>query len=404
MKLLTPKYNMDPLLDSIVSGLIAIVHDELEENILILKSSKEVILTVKLNKGFKMVFIPPHGKIKTPLLCSVFYDNDEAPLVISTPLFNTENTKKIIKLLEFKCIALHCFDENKREFIGVDCDINFVNFNIDELKKLNLPERDDSLLLFSIYDIDTKYILQEENYIDITIKDNGYLSDLTIIDATLTSHNYHGAIGKSELNHGVGVSKLQIEEPGEYQERDIALFLSKIFQQNHIYLNPMNDKPIKSDREEICDVLLITKKNILIIQAKDSPNIERILRQKLERKISNANSNIKKAISQMNGAIKELQKNNTLCIYVNDEKHDIDITDKKIYGIILIKEYFPENHTASKDALLNISEKKNIQSILMDMYELNIFTSNLNEDNFFELIEFIFEKRKNDASFQVRMI
>ena len=106
----------------------------------------------------------------------------------------------------------------------------------------------------------------DDEAITVRLVKNPYGESLAFQDVRFPLHQHHGAKGFS-------TSLLEREEPGSFQEEDIIKCLSMCFPQDHIYHSPLRT----TDKEEICDVMVINDDRVLIIQAKDSPNIERIV-------------------------------------------------------------------------------------------------------------------------------
>jgi len=68
------------------------------------------------------------------------------------------------------------------------------------------------------------------------------------------------------------------------QEHDIVFLLQRIFWPDQIYLGPRRT----TDQEEIADVVVITDRHVLLIQAKSSPNTEQVLHNTIIRKKATA--------------------------------------------------------------------------------------------------------------------
>ena len=119
--------------------------------------------------------------------------------------------------------------------------------------------------------------------------------DLFVQDMRPQNHSYQGSTPFSSTT-------LVREEPGAFQERDIALLLQRIFAPDEIYLNP---KRI-TDGEEIADLIVASPTHVIFVQAKDSPNTEKVLQNTLDRKRATALKSLRKAVGQMRGAFRYL--------------------------------------------------------------------------------------------------
>ena len=75
--------------------------------------------------------------------------------------------------------------------------------------------------------------------------------------------------------------------------------------------------------KEFVDIMAVTPNNLLLIQAKDSPNTEETLRRPIERKISTIVRHLKKATSQLRGSISYVESNDPFKIKYGDTTHAI---------------------------------------------------------------------------------
>lgn len=100
------------------------------------------------------------------------------------------------------------------------------------------------------------------------------------------------------------------------------------------HVNPeFNDGP---KRREFCDVLVVGKNEVFIIQSKVMAMLERNPEQTTERRVKNVHSNFQKAVSQLCGSVRRLRQGQT--IYSNKGTEiPIDENAKKlIHGIVLL--------------------------------------------------------------------
>lgn len=393
--MLTAEYNMEPLLNSYSLGLAAIFDEVNERVMLIVKAPKEYILTAKVNGGFDIFIVPPDNeKIHITTLCSAFLDAPDSPLVIITPMFNTILSIEILRLLKSDKFSVHFFDINNREMLGYECSHEYSKQGKNALEHMTLIEHDFSLFEFTVNDISYENVLRDEknDFISIKFGKPTMPDDFVRIDATFLDNNYHGALHNEFGLGGVGLSKLIIEEPGAYQERDIALCLERVFRGDEIYLNPHNDK--EKNREEIADLMVVHGNNVLLIQAKDSPNTQNIISNKLERKISTSRKHFDKALAQMQGAVKYFNNGGALGFYIGDKRYSLDMTGKKIVGVILLKEMFVENYEGFSSQTLMLSKTMDTTCIFLEYTDLHQMTFNTIEQPaaFFDLIDKIFKE------------
>ena len=100
------------------------------------------------------------------------------------------------------------------------------------------------------------------------------------------------------------------------------------------HLNPQFDDGSK--RREFCDVLVVGKNELLIIQSKVMAMLERKPGQTTDRRVANVYSNFQKAVGQLNGSVRMLRQDKV--IYTKD---GVEITInlgaiKMIHGIVLL--------------------------------------------------------------------
>ncbi|MBE0542412.1 MAG: hypothetical protein IH623_13590 [Verrucomicrobia bacterium] len=100
------------------------------------------------------------------------------------------------------------------------------------------------------------------------------------------------------------------------------------------HLNPQFDDGPK--RREFCDVLVVGKEELLIIQSKVMAILERKPRQTTYRRVANVYSNFQKAVGQLNGSVRVLRQGKA--IYTRDGVEiSIDLgAIKMIHGIVLL--------------------------------------------------------------------
>jgi hypothetical protein len=89
-----------PLVSGVPVGLISFWVDKDTNPILVVKASKEFILTAKVHQNFKIYVVPIILKnICTIGLISAFFDDIDEPLIILSPIFN-DYASKTLDLLQ----------------------------------------------------------------------------------------------------------------------------------------------------------------------------------------------------------------------------------------------------------------------------------------------------------------
>ena len=144
-----------------------------------------------------------------------------------------------------------------------------------------------------------------------------------------------------------------------FSELNIVMCLQRVFESNHIYLNP-----VRTDNgKEFVDVLVATSSNILLIQAKNSPNTEDILYRSIERKILTVARHLRKATKQMRGSISYATTSNSICINCGSVRHTFNIDNLDITALIIVQELFSTEYGYYSQLAFNIF-KKNRRSLL----------------------------------------
>ncbi len=346
--------------------------------IFIVKAPKEYILAAKINAGLKIYLVPVRiDNQETFGLVTAFFDDEDEPLSIKTPLFADDFSITLFESLRNGRLNVHFFDELSRERLVYRAHVTIpdeTKQKIDEMTLLDfsLPSARAMLDGIETY-FGLRTSLDDAGAINVSLDESTYDKDLFIQDLRPEKHSYHGSRG---FSHTI----LEREEPGSYQEEDIIQCLLLVFSPEQIYLSP---KRIY-DKEEMCDILVITDSRLLIIQAKDSPNIERISRQKLSRKRSNVLGALNKAIEQVKGAVGYYRRNSgRLEFLIDGVQHTIDTKRLTIKTLIVVKELFNDQYKEYSKLLLEFSQDKAIPCIALDYPEFYQFCAHLQNENAF---------------------
>lgn len=88
--------------------------------LLVLKCTKEMILTAKLRRGFRFYLAPVNLEgLQTHGLITAFFDDHDEPLTLRTPLFDQEPLgHAFFGILASDQFDAHFFDEQNRELLG----------------------------------------------------------------------------------------------------------------------------------------------------------------------------------------------------------------------------------------------------------------------------------------------
>lgn len=344
----------------------------------IVKAPKEYILSAKINKNFKVYLLPVTVENQTTLgLVTAFFDDEDEPLVIRTPLFLDNFSKDLFRLLRNRWINVHFFDELSRELLVYRAGVvipDETQKKIDELILLDFSYSKASAIVEGIgraFSLRTS--VDDDQSIDILLSESVFGEEIFRQDIHPRRHSYHGSRGFSH-------TLLEREEPGGYQEEDIIQCLLLVFQPEQIYFSP---KRIY-DNEEVCDILVVTENNSLIIQAKDSPNIERISRQKLLRKRKNVLHSLKKATEQVKGALSYYRRiSGRLDFRIDEELYSLDTKSLEINTLIVVKELFYDDADEFTTLLLDVYKNKDAPCVAFSYIDFYLFCFHLNSEKAF---------------------
>lgn len=380
--------NLMPVINELPIGLLPIILPDDELPLLIIKAPKEYILTAKINQMFKMYLLPMTVRgISSHGLITAFFDDEDEPLVLKLPLIKDDLVIDLLGLLRVGKFKIHFFDELSRERLLYIANVIIPEETQEKIDKLVLADFSLPFVNEIIERIDLEFGLRtsydDEKAINIQLGESIYNDGIYIGDLRSSSHSYHGSSGHSH-------TLLEREEPGSYQEEDIIQCLLMVFKPDQIYWSPKR----VYDKEEMCDILVITDKNVLIIQAKDSPNIERINRQKLSRKRKHISSAIRKASGQVKGAINYYNYSpDHLEFLIDSQLHSIDINSLNLKTLIIVKELFDDQFSDYSSMVFDICLSKKAPSILLEYSDFYLFCkSTSTEIEFFETYDSIQSK------------
>lgn len=342
---------------------------------LIVKTSKEAILTAKVNKGFDIYVAPVQFKDSTSVaLVTAFYDDDDEPLTIRTPLLVDDDfTQGLLSVFSKNKFDIFFFDEHNRELLSYQASGN-MHLLLEKLETATLLSRDavHEVLKRAEEWFSIRTTQDDCDATSINLDEPLFRDDFIIMDLDLEKHSFHGSKSFS-------TTSLEREEPGHYQELDIILLLQRVFKNEQIYLNPIKE----SDGKEFVDILISGDEAVLLIQAKDSPNIERILRSTIKRKRSKSVAQLKEAATQLKGAVTFTKRNNILRFVDRNAIKEINIGDRQVIGIIIIKELFNDTFNEYDKIAFNFVDESKIPAFFFDYPELARMTFCCNSEDKF---------------------
>lgn len=373
------------LVHDIPIGLLPLWFHEEDIPKLIVKAPKEVILAAKMNQGFSIYVVPVCVQMQNTMgLVSAFFDDEDEPLIISTLMFDEPDIKTLRDILLCSRLDVHFFDENNRELLGYTATIECTVHTRSLIEKTELLPFDKSSAKLSF-----RYMTEwfgnrntedDMSAMDIKFDSALFTEDLFIQDLRSQNHSYHGS---EPFSH----SLLEREEPGPFQERDIVQLLHRVFLPEQIYLGPLR----VTDREEITDIMVVTKSNILFIQAKDSPNTERLARNTITRKKATTKKNLKKAVNQIKGALRYAASRIPMRLMSGNKEIEIILEGREMRSLVVVKELFNDEYLDYSDMILPMAKETQVPCIPLDYTELHMYTSNLSEeDDFFSAYDRVF--------------
>lgn len=196
-----------------------------------------------------------------------------------------------------------------------------------------------------------------KNFLDVDILIECKISDIVIVTNLILGANKKNEIILND-NEGVGF------------ESQVCAVLDSLFK-NNLYKNPFVEE--KKKKRELIDILAFYDLGIFLIEVKAMGVFSVNENISMERKVANLISQIKKAIKQVVGARKMLEKNSKII----DSKDNEILFDKSIFPhcLIIVSE------------LLHFGDWKKIEMlILKTMIEENLC---LNVMDFVELMKYV---------------
>lgn len=376
-------------------GLQVLRLQDSDRPVLIVKVPKEYILAAKINGGFRIYLTPARidGQVAWGLVTAFFDDADE-PLALRTPLLDEEWAAEVLDALRSDVVDVHFFDELARERLVYRASVKVPEATVQHIESIELLPFSIPRARALLDGIEAYFGLRtptdEAEAIEVSFEEALFGEDLFIQDARMDLHAYHGARGFSH-------TMLEREEPGQYQEEDIIQCLQMIFLPQQIYLGPRRTY----DGEELCDVLVVSDSRILVVQAKDSPNVEKISRQTLKRKRANVMSALRKAIEQVKGAVGYIRRNTgTLEFRINGELHTIALAGRRLKTLIVVKELFNDQFAEYSEPLRRLSTDKDVECVALDYPEFYSYCTHLgNEAGFFEAYDVVTDYAKQQGEY-----
>ena len=344
-------------------GLWPILRVGNSRKILIVKSSREAAQTARLRGEFRFYLVPVDtGSAATCGLVTAFFDDNDEPLAIRTPLVNEEVARDLVWLLSSGSFYVHFFDEHNRELLGFRAE------NPDAHRFRELSKR----IRFALPTLD-----QGRQILDV-LQSQFSARAPSDDDAAFTIH----------LRERLFPDSLEenVDNPGDLNERDIAIALRRPFRGAQVFLNP-----IRADNGlEFVDVLVSTTKTLLLIQAKDSPSTDSALTRTIVRRKATAAKQVRKATGQLKGSINHLRSSKSIEIITDGKHHSLSRSSRTVFGLVIVKELFDTERPIYSRLVLSVFNDTDIPCILLDHTEFHEFT-------FFQTTEKSFVRTLEDS-------
>ncbi len=339
--------------------------------ILIIKMSKEVILTARLNQQIKIYLIPDvRDESRSHGFITAFFDDHDEPMVLFTALYSGDAMlADLTDVLGQARFDLYFFDEHGREMMGICARTADVERFRATMGDARFPTLDMNEVASTYEAMRTWFGLRtaqdDARAFTVQFGETLYPDDLLLIDLRDEAYDFQGA------NEMPSMTSLEREEPGGFQERDIARLLRRAFSGDSIFLNPVRD----DSGTELTDVLCVTDDVLLLVQAKDSPNTEKSLRRSIDRKRSAIRGHIKKGAQQLRGALSYIQPRHEIVLLTRHGPRAVPVAGRAICGLVVVREMFDDE--ACSAPVVAVAEACGEPCVLLDYAALHVMTLHL---------------------------
>jgi hypothetical protein len=332
--------------------------------LLLLKLPQPLLLTARTNRGFKIYVVPldtPQGS--TIGLMSAFFDDEDEPLTIWSPLSVDISTFILLKALGSLTLKVRLFDDNNRELLGYNARIDVPLISKIRLEQANLLHlthdlahymHEQATLWFGV-----RGVKDDNDAISIVFESPLYEENLTYIDDRTDLFKFKGSNGFAEV-------RLEKSTPEDTQEIDIILLLQRLFSPEQIYHSPKKPK----DNKEIADILILTDLMCLLVQAKDSPNTERQLANDLGKKQDVAVKHLGKACRQLARSVAYMRTHRPLVMKMKYGQEIVEIGNRPVLCLAVVRELFHTEYQRYSPLLYELHRKTDLPCIGIDYSEL----------------------------------
>jgi len=321
----------------------------------VFKISKEAILAARLKNELKVyLFADGEGPASHLGIVTAFPDDHDEPTIVATTLFDGDDLLRDVKtVLSQPRFKLYFFDEHDRELMGVWA-------RHGEVERFR---REIGAATFAPFDLSTFGDLATRLHSRFSVRDE--TDDRAAFTLTLEDRLYP--------DDPAMLAELVRENPGPPQERDIAVMIGRSFPPDAIFLNPFRADTGK----ELTDVLVITDKVMLFIEAKDSPNTAESLDRSLDRKRLTIQKQIVKASNQLKGGLTYAKETDGVVIATDVGPKTLPLEGRQLLGLVVIREMFDHDQQENSDPVLALVDEIKLPVMLIDYPGLHAISINL---------------------------
>lgn len=365
-----------PEIERVPSGLLPFEGLHGHPHKLVIKASKELILTALQRREFFLYLAPVEiSGISSYSIFSAFFDDPDEPLFIFTPIVEDASLAKgIFRVIQSENFEIFFFDQLNRERLGFTATSAIPNSasNLISSVKNFAPMSQIREIHSQCYNwFSNRNEGDDKAAIKIKLQEELFPTDAMLVD-----------LRNDDVSRPIHVSSLERHtNPGDMQELEISECLQRIIGDGQIFIGPLR---IDTDRE-LADVVAVTEKSVFIIQAKDIENNERSIDASIQRKISKSIKKVKEGMAQLRGAIKFSQRDRYLVIRNRETSRvsRVDLRSRTVYGIVIVTELFDYEYGDYTKLSLQAGQDLGTACVPMSFSQLAEYTFELPEEGRF---------------------
>jgi hypothetical protein len=259
------------------------------------KGSSDLAFAAKHKEFLKFHFyhLDVGGESAVGVITAI-YDQSDAPIVIQTVCMDSVMRDSMLEMAHSDTLGIYFFDFHNSELFGGRWRLTHSAEAI-QLLHTSLPDIEPAKRL-------EFYVAHKQKFSD---PDNdGFVIEATLVEGTrpenlsiihVTEENVLSLRGE-----GLGIYQSQLgisENPGKFQEAQIARLLARIYPAENVIVNAEISKG-----REFCDVLALGNHEAIAIQAKSTIQDERRFDEGADKRSARLNKHFQKALSQAQGA------------------------------------------------------------------------------------------------------